>query len=200
MCLLHLCTHACAACTSANPHARTACTSAPPRAYGLSLDTQARPGPVVAATTPVQVPAASNPQTNAAGKGAWPRGPRNDGSAVSGPRRPDGGWTGGVAGNAGGQSFRHRPRVCAICLGTAEHNRSRCAAAWQHDGRFQTIAGRGNDGKFLVKSRGKSVVACLDFNIGRTCHTTTGSHGAHVCSGCGDSGHGAQVCGRAQSA
>lgn len=93
------------------------------------------------------------------------------------------------------ESFRTFP-PCPVCLSREQHQVFSCALAYMWDKSTPTYSVRDKNGR-LCNPDGKHL--CTDWQKSNGC--SKGNHGfIHECSGCGDKGHGAQNCPRAQKA
>ena len=114
------------------------------------------------------------------------RGPRRSRQAFD-PNRPPG-FQSGAGGNA--------LPACAICLGRFSHRVIECDSSTTWDGLHQTIAKRVR-GELLLRQDNQPL--CADWQHKRGC-TSKRHDKRHICSGCGQTSHGAQTCPRAQKA
>ena len=88
-----------------------------------------------------------------------------------------------------------RGGVCAACLGRHDHPFAKCEGAKLWDG--TPSAARKNDQGRLVAMDGLPI--CFDWQVPKGCASTSHPE-RHRCSGCGKTGHGAQLCPRAEKA
>ena len=86
--------------------------------------------------------------------------------------------------------------ACAICLGRFSHRVFECDTPTTWDGLHQTIAKRVR-GELLLCQDNQPL--CADWQHKRSC-TSKRHDRHHLCSGCGQTSHGAQTCPRAQKA
>ena len=85
--------------------------------------------------------------------------------------------------------------ICAVCLGRSEHDFAKCNSSKLWDGR-KGWARKNEQGRLATP---EGLVLCFDWQLPKTC-TSTAHTKKHLCSGCGESGHGAQKCPRAEKA
>lgn len=117
------------------------------------------------------------------------------------PRRSHRNPSGREKGKGGDQAFFQRGTAarggsaCAVCLGRHEHEFGKCSAPKLWNG-GKTWVRRGENGR-LVSLDGLPI--CFTFQTPAGCSDTTHPT-RHTCSGCGKSGHGAQLCPLVQKA
>ena len=87
----------------------------------------------------------------------------------------------------------HPSRVCAVCLGQSEHDFAKCHSSKLWDGK-KGWAWKNEKGRLATP---EGLVLCFDWQLPKTC-TSTSHTKKHLCSGCGESSHGAQKCPRAE--
>ena len=85
--------------------------------------------------------------------------------------------------------------ICAVCLGRYEHNFSKCNSSKLWDG-TKGWARKNEQGRLATP---EGLVLCFDWQLPKAC-TSTAHTEKHLCSGCGDSKHGAQKCPRGEKA
>ncbi|EPS98848.1 hypothetical protein FOMPIDRAFT_1091889, partial [Fomitopsis schrenkii] len=83
---------------------------------------------------------------------------------------------------------------CAICLGRHQHRVFNCDATKTWDQAFDTIATRVDKNLVLIDN-GRTL--CCDWQRLDGCNSRL-HDSCHLCSGCGQSTHGAQNCPRAE--
>lgn len=86
--------------------------------------------------------------------------------------------------------------ACPVCLGRHRHRIKCCKLTRTWDQKHKTTSTRTHDHR-LVDVTGRTL--CTDWNQVVGCKDSSSKH-VHVCSGCGDSAHGAQECHRAEKA
>ena len=117
--------------------------------------------------------------------------PRHSQRNPSGKEKGKGGeqafFQGGTAARGGS--------ACAVCLGRHEHEYGKCSASKLWNG-GKTWVRRNEQGR-LISLDGLPI--CFSFQTPAGCSDTTHPT-RHTCSGCGKSGHGAQLCSLIQKA
>ena len=98
-----------------------------------------------------------------------------------------------------GSSFRNsagsRPSgVCAVCLGRHEHEFAKCNSSKLWNG-TKAWARRNDQGRLATPD---GFVLCFDWQLPKSCPSSAHLE-KHMCSGCGEHGHGAQKCPLAQA-
>ena len=88
------------------------------------------------------------------------------------------------------------PSACTVCLGRHRHNVRTCNSTTIFNGR-ETKTRQSENGRLVCISSGS--VLCSDWQRPIGCAAVDHPL-CHICSGCEDSGHGAQGCPRAQKA
>lgn len=86
--------------------------------------------------------------------------------------------------------------ACPVCLGRNRHRIKCCKLSRTWDGKHKTTSTRTNDHR-IIDTAGRTL--CTNWNQVVGCKDLSSKH-VHVCSGCGESSHGAQECHRAEKA
>ena len=85
--------------------------------------------------------------------------------------------------------------VCVVCLGRSEHDYRKCNSSKLWDGK-KGWARRNEQGRLATP---EGLVLCFNWQLPKMCASTAHVE-KHLCSGCGESNHGAQKCPRAERA